>query len=33
MLSLSWIIKLNNYISEIFYRPPPEKGYIVFFIT
>ena len=23
MLSLSWIFKLNNYISEKFYRPPP----------
>ena len=23
MLMLSWIFKLNNYISENFYRPPP----------
>lgn len=26
MLILSWIFKLNNYISESFYRPPPDLG-------
>ena len=24
MISLPWIFKLNNYISENFYRPPPN---------
>lgn len=34
MLSLSWIFKLNNYISEKFYRPPPffHVGLLLFII-
>ena len=32
MLSLTWIFKLNNYISYLFPRPPPWKNFLSFII-